>query len=482
MPLIRSVRHLVAMLVPWLLAGCVESSDLPVGAAPGEWTTASPGDVGLDPEPLESMRISAHEGAFQNLHSVLVVRNGTLVFEEYFGEFGAETLQYTASVSKSVGSILLGVAMDDGLMPGLDDGILESSLADVLPEYAEALSDDPRKQIILLRHALSMSGGLEWDEQTYPYSDARNDWIRASQSDDPVGFALSRPVVAPPGSVFNYNGGYSILVSYLVQRAAGMTAEGFAADRLFGPLGIETWEWEALRSGLTDTDGGLHLRPRDMAKLGQLFLNGGTWNGERVVSRGWVDASARLHFDSDGMPDYGLQWWRGAHHYADRSAFTYFASGHGGQRIHVFPELDLVVVITQQVFDNPFADLNALAILARHVLPAADPAGRFPEPVAVSSEELGRYAGRYVDDGEEVRVWFENDLLLAEAEGAPTLELTAVGDTRFAATVAGLLDIFFEFRVDAAGAVEGLRTTFGFDESEFTRVGSDGSDGAEGSP
>ena len=136
--------------------------------------------AGLDPAPLERLRAAADGGLLQNLHAILVVRDGKLVFEEYYGGFEPDTRQYTASVSKSVGSILLGIAMDRGLLPGLDDGILDEPLLGLLPEYEDELTDDPRKRQILLRHALSMSGGLEWDERTYPYGDLRNDWTRAS--------------------------------------------------------------------------------------------------------------------------------------------------------------------------------------------------------------------------------------------------------------------------------------------------------------
>ncbi len=453
-----------------LPAACTGQAGSGADAGTADWVTVAPAEAGLDPAPLERLRAAADAGQLQNLHAILVVRDGKLVFEEYYGGFALDTRQYTASVSKSVGSILLGIAMDRGLLPGLEDEILDEPLLDLLPEYGDELTDDPRKREILLRHALSMSGGLEWDEQTYPYSDPRNDWIRASSSDDPVGFALSRPVVAPPGTAFNYNGGYSILVSYLVQRATGRTAEAFAAEYLFGPLGIEDWEWETLASGLTDTDGGLHLRPRDMARLGQLFLNGGVWNGERVVSEAWVAESTGEHMANEGMPDYGLQWWLGDFHYAGRTAHTFLASGHGGQRIHVFPELDLVVVIAQEVFDNPPADLNALAILTRYVLPAADPTAQLPEAVELPPATLARYAGRYAGSGGEISVEYGDGRLTAEAEGAPTIELRLLSETRFVGTVAGLLDVYFEFRVGPTGTVDGVRTTWGFDETEFVRV------------
>ena len=200
--------------------------------APRDWDVSAAASVDVDPDLLEDLLVAARAGAFGSLHGILIARRGRLVFEEYFDGFDAATLQYTASVSKSVGSILLGISMDQGLVPGLHDGALDAPLADLLPEFASVFEAEPRKSEILLRHALSMSGGLEWDETTHPYSDSRNDWIRASQSDDPVGFGLSRPVVAEPGTEFNYNGVYSILPSYLIERVTGASAEAFAAEYL----------------------------------------------------------------------------------------------------------------------------------------------------------------------------------------------------------------------------------------------------------
>ena len=438
--------------------------------APADWEVAVPGSVGVDAGVLEELSVAARGGTFQNIHSILIARRGKLVFEEYFDGFDAQTLQYTASVSKSVGSILLGIAMDRGLVPGLDDGVLDAPLADVLPEYSNFFESEPLKREILLRHALSMSGGLEWDETTYPYSDSRNDWIRASQNDDPVGFALSRPVIADAGSTFAYHGVYSILPSYLIERETGASAEGFAAEYLFGPLGIKDWEWETIASGLTDTDGGLHLRPLDMAKLGQLYLDRGVWNGKQIVSEAWIAESSRRQIANADSPDYCLLWWCGDFHYGDQTAWTFFASGHGGQKIFVFPEHDLVAVVTQQVFDNPYDELNNLGIVSRYLLPSVDTAGRVETPVELNSAALARYEGVYSGSGTPIRVEFRDGTLIAESEDAPTMRLVPLGEGRFKGTVFDLLDVQFVFEPSGADRPEALRATWGFRDEEFRRA------------
>ena len=461
---------LVALLTSLAVTGACIGQEPSIVQPAADWQIAAPALAGVDAAALDELRVAARDGAFQNIHSILIARRGKLVFEEYFNGFDAETLQYTASVSKSVGSILLGIAMDRGLVPGLDDGGLDEPLADLLPEYASEFEQDLRKKKILFRHALSMSGGLEWDETTYPYSDSRNDWIRASQGDDPVGFALSRPVIADAGSAFVYHGVYSILPSYLLDRETGVSAENFAAEYLFEPLGIEIWEWESIASGLTDTDGGLHLRPRDLAKLGQLYLDGGEWNGTRVVSEAWVRESTTRQIVNADSPDYCLLWWCGDFHYGSGSAWTFFASGHGGQKIFIFPDLDLVVVVTQQVFDNPYDELNNLAILSRYVLPSTNPASRVATPVELDSETLAGYEGLYSGRGLPIQVLLRDGTLIAESEDAPTVQLVPLGEGRFMGTVFDLLDVQFAFEPSGAERPEVVRATWGFRDDEFRRV------------
>jgi len=464
----RYAPILAALFGLLITVGACVGQERPAATSANGWEVASPASVGLDPQRLAALRADAASGAFQNLHSILIVRYGRLVFEEYFDDFEAETLQYTASVSKSVGSILLGIAMDRGLVPGLEDSVLDATLVDLLPEYG-ILADD-RKSLIRLRHALSMTGGLEWDETSLPYSDSNNDWIRASRSEDPLGFALARPVVAQAGVEFNYHGVYSLLPSYLIERASGASAEAFASEHLFALLGISEWEWDTIANGLTDTDGGLHLRPRDMAKLGQLYLDGGMWAERRILSEAWIEESTSRQIDNRDSPDYCLLWWCGDFHYGDRSTFTFFASGHGGQMIHVFPTHDLVVVVTQQVFDNPFGELNVQAILSRYVLPAADSAARDDSPIELDAEALALFTGEYAGRGAPITVVLRDGALVAEAEGAPTMRLVPLEDGRFRGTVLDLLDVHFAFKPREIGRPDSVRVRWGFRSEIFRRV------------
>ena len=272
-----------------------------------------------------------------------------------------------------------------------------------------------------------------------------------------------------PGAEFNYHGVYSILPSYLIERETGASAEAFAAEHLFQPLGITEWEWESIASGLTDTDGGLYLRPQDMAKLGQLYLDGGTWNGERIVSEAWVAESTSRQIVNTDSPDYCLLWWCSDFHYGNRTAWTFFASGTGGQKIFVFPDLDLVVVVTQQVFDNPYDELNNLAILSRYVLPAVDPAA-IHKPVSLSGDELTQFAGEFVGPHATISIVVRDGGLLATMEGTPPIELTPYGPLLFIGSLFNLIEVTFEFRPTADGRIDRVKAAFGFREKELHRI------------
>lgn len=462
----RAMISLIAMSAILVASSCVGTP-----THDKEWETAKPGDVGLDPGPLAELFGTIDAGDIETLHAVIVVRNGKIVFEKYSGDFGRDDLQYTASVSKSVGSILFGMTLADGAFRTIGDERLETPLPVLLPEYSSALESDPRKAQIRLRHILTMSAGFEWDEQSHPYSDPRNDWNRASRSQDPVELVLARPLVAPPGTAFNYNGGLSILLSYLVQRDTGIPVDVLARKRLFGPLGIERFRWDRLPSGITDTDGGLHLRPRDMAKLGLLFLQEGRWEDQQVVASEWVRQSTRSHVANDDRPDYGFQWWCGDFRGHDGVVSSYLASGTGGQMIFVAPALDLVVVLANEVFDNPMGQLNDLAILTRYVLPSADASFSGPRELDSSPETgLETYVGRYVSGDETILVSLRDGELHADAEGAPTMRLRRVGAHRFVGTVLDRLDVSFAFEIDDEGSCEGLRAWHGFNYRELDRV------------
>lgn len=295
-----------------------------------------------------------------NIHSVLVVRSGKLVFERYFSgpdqvpdlffgsrveqvNFDANTLHSVKSVSKSVASLAVGIAIDRGLIRGIDEPIFN-----FFPEYADLRS--PEKDRIQLLHALTMTMGLEWVEAT-PATGANNDETSMHMAADPSRYVLALKPTAPPGREFFYNTGALTLVSAIVRKATGHPLDVFAREMLFEPLGITDVEWSRVK-GDTDAGGGLRMRPRDMAKIGQLVLADGRWNNRQIVSRDWVATSTATKVKATDDQSYGYLWWLGRARAGAHVVKWTGALGRGGQSIRIVPERDLVVVVTAGYYQD----------------------------------------------------------------------------------------------------------------------------------
>jgi CubicO group peptidase (beta-lactamase class C family) len=296
-----------------------------------------------------------------NIHAVLVARGGKLVFERYFRgsdevpgrfygrrveniTFDADTLHNVKSASKSVASLALGIAIDRGLIRSVNEPIFS-----FFPELSDLRS--PEKDRIQLVHALTMSMGLEWVEATPATGDENNDEARMHRAPDPCRYVLSLQVTAPAGQEFFYNTGALTLVSAIIRKATGRPLDEFARETLFEPLGITKAEWSRVK-GDTDAGGGLRLRPRDMAKIGQLVLAGGRWNDRQVVSKAWIETSTALKIKAADDQSYGYLWWLGRSLLNKREVHWVGALGRGGQYIRIVPELDLVVAVTAGYYQD----------------------------------------------------------------------------------------------------------------------------------
>lgn len=263
----------------------------PPEAADG-WAVAAPGAVGLDADRLCAL-VSRIEGWKQaNTHAVLVVRHDKLVFEQYFSgaderwgtplgdiPHSRDQLHDARSVTKSVVALVLGIAIDRGMIK-LKNG-LDTPVFDLLPQYADMRT--PEKAKISLRHLLKMSAGLKWDEDI-PYGDPQNSERQMDDAPDPARFVLSQPVVAPPGEVYNYSGGSAVLIQAILKRETERTLDVLTQDLLFAALGITEVDWVRYpATGEPIAASGLRLLPRDFAKLGQLVLAHGVWGGKQIV-------------------------------------------------------------------------------------------------------------------------------------------------------------------------------------------------------
>jgi len=303
------------------------------------WPVGDATSVGIQPAALEELVAAVDRGEFGVLHSLLVARHGRLVLEEYFHGYDQQDLHHLASVTKSVSSLLIGLAIQEGSMPGVDTKLLSffPGAENTAAEGWEALT---------LEDLLTMSLALDWSPQ-----EADN-----LHGTGPEFFhkVLSRSVVGMPGRDFQYVSANVNLIAGILHQTTGSHAEAFAERALFGPLGIRRWDWTGRKTeGYNLMDGSLRLVPRDMAKLGQMALGGGQWNGAQVVAQDWIHQAtstqiqATLGLEEVGSEGYGYLWWTLEIPGPEGTPLpVFFANGWGSQFIIGFPTLDLLVVTT----------------------------------------------------------------------------------------------------------------------------------------
>ena len=313
-----------------------------------EWRLSAPSDAGIDGDALD---VGAAELAQSPaLLSLLVVRDGALVFERYYNGSAAGHSNNIHSASKSILSALFGIALDEGTIESLD-----APLADFLPEYIAAGS---ARSAITLRHVLTMSSGLEWteDETEYTVIEPSDDWIEA---------ILEQPMIGTPGVDFNYSSGMSHVASAVLTRATGTSTCAYAHQKLLSPLGIAAEHWGRDPDGVFFGGYNLYMTPRELARFGLLFLRDGDWEGRQLVPAGWVQQSIRPQLAADDGYDYGYYWWL----ISSETEEVAIAWGYGGQFVYLVPALDLMVVMTADTASD-HAELEGERFLFDHLLPA----------------------------------------------------------------------------------------------------------------
>jgi len=300
------------------------------------WITADCQEVGLTHAAVAGLVNAIEAGDAGVIHSLLLVVDGQLVVEEYFHGYERDDLHRLASVTKSVSSLLVGLAIDQGMVSGVDAPVL--SFFPALEQPA-----DDRWPAETLHHLLTMSMGLDW---------AAGD---ASHGTGPEFFqqVLARPVVHDPGTHWAYHSANVNLLAGVIKHASGQHADAFAEEHLLGPLGITDYDWSFMaEGGYRLMDGSLYLRPRDMARLGALLSDEGRWQDRQVISADWIRQSTSPHMDTDGPEKYGFLWWLGEFPGRDGLEPLVFANGHGSQFIAWSPGRDMILVVTGGNEDN----------------------------------------------------------------------------------------------------------------------------------
>ena len=369
---------------PALGAGDAAGTD--AGRATEEWSIATPSELGLSAEPLLSLHEDILEGRYGWIDSLLIIREGRIAFEQYYEHdyraiYGEEArtpgplvvnsrggpynyfnafwhpyfkdtqLHSMQSVTKSIVSAAVGIAISRGDFPDLDTPVL--SFFDV----GKTANVDEKKQAMTLRHLLTMSEGLRWNENV-PYIDPTNTFTVMARSLDWVQFTLDQPMAAAPGTRFNYNSGASLILGQIFLQSTGIDIEAYTAQHLFQPLGITDYEWKRTPFGLADTQEGLFLSTRDLAKIAYLYLQKGRWNHKTVIPESWINDSLRVSFElqDELRTGYGFTWWSQWYQYQDKSYIAYLGKGFGGQRPIILPDFDMVIVVTgwNILPDKPF--------------------------------------------------------------------------------------------------------------------------------
>jgi CubicO group peptidase (beta-lactamase class C family) len=294
-----------------------------------------------------------------NFHGLVIERHGAVVAEAYrrgkdqttyslfatSTDFDATTRHDLRSISKSITSLLWGIAQGQNKTPHVDTPVL-----DLLPDLSDLKSQG--REAITIAHLLSMSSGLQWNESNN-YGSASNEETGLYWHSSQAKYLFNRPLAAPPGTHFNYNGGNTAVLAQILAERVKQPLPEFAREFLFEPLGITDWEWKSDVRGRPLAFSGVRMRPRDLAKIGRMVLNHGRWEGKQVVPAGWIADSTAPHMQTDNGFQYGYQWWAGKASALGENVDWSAGIGNGGQRLFMVPKLDLVVVITAGEYNKP---------------------------------------------------------------------------------------------------------------------------------
>jgi len=436
------------------------------------WEPSTLETEGVDPKKINELIENILKGDIKNIHSILLVKNGKLIFEEYFYGYNRDTKHIMYSASKSITSILVGIAMDQKMIPNVD----QKAYA-FLPEYKGTKWVD-QKYDITLKHVLTMSAGIDWEDFKYPHHDARNSTGAMVRSGDWIKFVLDRDVIERPGDRFNYSDGLTMLLGVILKNSTGMYADGFAEKHLFTPLGISDYIWNQSPGGSVITAWGLSLKPRDMAKIGYLFLKNGRWNGKQIVSQKWVNESTKAHMTQAHMPDvalgsgYGYQWWCGKTNINNQVIEVYYAAGMGGQYIFVCPSLNLVAVITSRPIGNPLGELRPQVLITDYILPAILPSAPSRKTIKLDPKTVDRYVGKYKSNSSIVTliIFRKGDKLFVPTPSRKLVELFPESEYRFFGNLKEMGDIQLDFTKDEKGNIQKVIVHIGFGRIQCEKI------------
>ncbi len=337
------------------------------------WPVAAADKRGWDTKPFSTAEAKIADGTWKGVTSLVVAHRGQLIYENYFNGGSRDTLNDTRSLTKSITAILVGAAIDRGLIPDAQARVY-SYFADKQP-FQHA---DKRKQAFTLEDLLTMSSLWECNDENQFSSGneermyVSEDWARFALDLPIKGFAPweSKPADSPHGRTFSYCTAGSFVLGAVVERATKKHLDAFSAEVLEKPLGIEKSKWNFSPDGTAMGGGGTRFRSRDLAKIGEMLRNDGQWNGKTVLSKAWARAMLTVHAQARDDADYGDQIWRFQFPHNGKDQPAWAMSGNGGNYVFIVPELELVAVITSNAYNQRFAHPQSQEIFRDIVLKA----------------------------------------------------------------------------------------------------------------
>lgn len=340
------------------------------------WQVAHLQDLAIEVAPFEQLmeKIDDETNGYRYIDHVLVVKDNTIVFDEllrteldFADDWGNNkdlNLHILNSVTKSVNSALIGIAIEQGYIENVN-----VKVHDYFQHKLPIANWNEDKANVTLDNWLNMRHGYQWDEWNVSYLDASNQNSQMNRANDPIQFLLDLPMASVPGNTFAYSTGVSYGLGRILSIASGQSVTRFMEQYLFEPLGIEKYDYWAL-DGQLHTGSALYLSARDMAKFGQLFLNNGQWLGQQIVPQAWVEKSSTRQVDN-GSWGYGNQWWMTAFKVGETDIDAFYADGFGGQFIFVLPFIDAVVVFNGRAYEQGQSEqYDVYRIMANDILPA----------------------------------------------------------------------------------------------------------------
>jgi CubicO group peptidase (beta-lactamase class C family) len=362
-------------LIMLLQAGC-DQKDTKTEGGPSKDLPVSASGSGFDAAMLKKIDTAVTNGTYPNIHSLLIARHGKLVYESYWPgkdeswgrDLGVithskDSLHDIRSISKSIVSACVGIAVQQGKIKSVDQKIME-----FFPGHEKL--DTGLKSLLTIKHLLSMSSGLVWNEEV-PYDNPENSEIKMIRSADPVEYVLSQPMEATPGKIWKYNGGTTQLLAAIIEKTTGKKIDSFANENLFQPLGIMRFEWAKYPgTNLPAAASGLRLRSRDLLNFAFLYDKKGKWNDKQLIPEKWIEESFQPQVQRPDGGAYGYQFWMWDEKLGDRTIPVVTCVGNGDQRIFFDNANDLLVVMTAGNYNKWDIKNNTSALLRNYIYPA----------------------------------------------------------------------------------------------------------------